>query len=125
MAVCSRSTLLFLASCLVTGCGDHCVKSRQSTSGSADYNTFPLPTGVVSVVIGDASTHDPHYMTNASGEFVKIPVGCGFQFYQQIPIEPYAVVQEAPILRTLLDGLYPISQIDEQGSILRHNCSEV
>ena len=109
-------TLFLLGLSLVFGCGDRITETRCSGSGSYERHPLPLTTNLAKVIIGDTSTREPHFMTNASGDVIKFPDRFGgFIFYEQDPIEPYVVISEGSELRLLLDDLCPIPQSSEQG----------
>ena len=109
-------TLFLLGLSLVFGCGDRITETRCSGSGSLGRHPSPLTTNLAKVIIGDTSTREPHFMTNASGDVIKFPDRFGgFIFYEQDPIEPYVVISEGSELRLLLDDLGHIPKSSEQG----------
>ena len=124
MLACFRTLEILLFSCIIAGCNNGVDKAAQTTNCPAGNLLQALPSDVTMVIIGDTSTHDPHYMTNNSGEIVKIPVDCGFLIQQQIPIEPYAVIQDASIIQTLLKSFGQISNSAEQGLTFSGTLSE-
>ena len=106
---------LLVVSYLVTGCSDRIVQNSLAEDNPGEQELIVLPTDVAKVIIGDTSTHQPHYMRDISGEVVKIEVGHGFVLPQQIPIEPYAVIQVSQVPEALLERLAPIVPSGEQG----------